>query len=82
MMTQTLKHTNHLQMNIRLVFDFCFKYETLIRFDSGQRTHHDLVLFRLGVQWYQPLYLMNVFLPPQGSGPEAGTRGGTLISPA
>ena len=56
-------------MSIRLVFDFCFKYETLIRFDSGQRTHHDLVLFRLGVQWYQPLYLMNVFLPPAGFRP-------------
>ena len=43
MMTQTsLKHTNHLQMNIRLMFDSCFKYETLIGFDFGQRmTHRD-----------------------------------------
>ena len=42
MMTQTLKHTNHLQMNICLMFDSCFKYETLIRFDFGQRmTHRD-----------------------------------------
>ena len=43
MMTQTsLKHTNHLQMNIRLMFDSCLKYETLIRFDFGQRmTHRD-----------------------------------------
>ena len=42
MMTQTSKHTNHLQMNIRLMFDSCFKYETLIRFDFGQRmTHRD-----------------------------------------
>ena len=42
MMTQTLKHTNHLQMNIRLMFDACFKYETLIRLDFGQRmTHRD-----------------------------------------
>ena len=41
-MTQTSKHTNHLQMNIRLMFDACFKYETLIRFDFGQRmTHRD-----------------------------------------
>ena len=43
MMTQT---SNHLQMNIRfscrLMFDSCFKYETLIRFDFGQRmTHRD-----------------------------------------
>ena len=29
-------------MNIRLMFDSCFKYETLIRFDFGQRmTHRD-----------------------------------------
>ena len=42
MMTQTLKNTSHLQMNIRLMFDACFKYETLIRFDFGQRmTHRD-----------------------------------------
>ena len=42
MMTQTSKHTNYLQMNIRLMFDSCFKYETLIRFDFGQRmTHRD-----------------------------------------
>ena len=42
MMTQTLKHTNHLQMNIRLMFDACFKYKTLICFDFGQRmTHRD-----------------------------------------
>ena len=40
MMTQTLKHTNLLQMNIRLMFDSCFKYETLIRFDFGQRMIH------------------------------------------
>ena len=40
MMTQTLKHTNHLQMNIRLMFESCFKYETLIRFDFGQRMTH------------------------------------------
>ena len=42
MMTQTLKNTNHLLMNIRLMFDSCFKYETLIRFDFGkQMTHRD-----------------------------------------
>ena len=45
MMTQTLKNTSHLQTNIRfsrLMFDSCFKYETLIRFDFGQRmTHRD-----------------------------------------
>ena len=30
-------------MNIRLMFDSCFKYETLIRFDFGKRmTHRDL----------------------------------------
>ena len=46
-MTQTLKHTNHLQMNIRVVFDFCFKYETLIRFDFGQRTHRDLRIIQV-----------------------------------
>ena len=40
MMTQTLKNTNHLQMNIRLMFDACFKHETLIRFDVGQRMTH------------------------------------------
>ena len=40
MMTQTLKHTNHLQMNIRLMFDSCFKYETLIGFDFRQRMTH------------------------------------------
>ena len=29
-------------MNIRLMFDSCFKYETLIRFDFGkQMTHSD-----------------------------------------
>ena len=29
-------------MNIRLMFDACFKYETLIRFDFGQpMTHGD-----------------------------------------
>ena len=27
-------------MNIRLMFDSCFKYETLIRFDFGQRMTH------------------------------------------
>ena len=45
MMTQTLKNTSHLQTNIRfsrLMFDSCFKYEPLIRFDFGQRmTHRD-----------------------------------------
>ena len=45
MMTQTLKNTSHLQTNIRfsrLMFDSCFKYETLIRFDFGkQMTHRD-----------------------------------------
>ena len=46
MMTQTLRtqtgDTNHLQMNIRLMYNSCFKYETLIRFDFGQRmTHRD-----------------------------------------
>ena len=35
-----LKHTNYLQMNLRLMFDSCFKYETLIRFDFGQRMTH------------------------------------------
>ena len=40
MMTQTLKDTNHLQMNIRLMFDSCFKYETLIRFDFGKQMTH------------------------------------------
>ena len=30
-------------MNIRLMFDSCYKYETLIRFDFGKRmTHRDL----------------------------------------
>ena len=41
MMTQTLRtqtgDTNHLQMNIRLMYNSCFKYKTLIRFDFGQR---------------------------------------------
>ena len=42
MMTQTLKNRSHLQMNIRLMFDSCFKCETLIGFDFGQRmTHRD-----------------------------------------
>ena len=27
-------------MNIRLMFESCFKYETLIRFDFGQRMAH------------------------------------------
>ena len=34
-------------MNIRVVFDFCFKYETLIRFDFGQRTHRDLRIIQV-----------------------------------
>ena len=63
MMTQTsLKHTNHLQMNIRLMFDSCFKYETLIRFDFGQRmTHRDrrIIQVRRSVV---PTPLMSVFL--------------------
>ena len=37
-----VKAHNHLQMKILLIFDSCFKYETLIRFDFGQRmTHRD-----------------------------------------
>ena len=35
-----VKARNHLQMNILLMFDSCFKYETLIRFDFGQRMTH------------------------------------------
>ena len=35
-----VKAHNHLQMNIRLMFDSCFKYETLIRFDFGKQMTH------------------------------------------
>ena len=61
LMTQTLKHTNHLQMNIRLVFDFCFKYETLIRFDFGQQTHRDWCIIQVR-RSVVPTPLMSVFL--------------------
>ena len=62
MMTQTLKHTNHLQMNIRLMFESCFKYETLIRFDFGQRmTRRDRrIILAKGSVLTTPL--MSVFL--------------------
>ena len=62
MMTQTSKHTNHLQMNIRLMFDSCFKFETLIRFDFGQRiTHRDRRIIQArGSMLTTPL--MSVFL--------------------
>ena len=62
MMTQTLKNTNHLQMNIRLMFDSRFKYETLIRFDFGQRmTHRDRCIIQArGSVLTTPL--MSVFL--------------------
>ena len=62
MMTQTLKHTNHLQMNIRLMFDSCLKYETLIRFDFGQRmTHRDWRIIQAKGSVLTTL-LMSVFL--------------------
>ena len=49
-------------MNLRLMFDSCFKYETLIRFDFGQRmTHGDrrIIQARRSVV---PFPLMSVFL--------------------
>ena len=61
MMTQTLKHTNHLQMNIRLMLDSCFKYETLIGFDFGQRTHRDRRIIQ-AIGSVVPTPLMIVFL--------------------
>ena len=62
MMIQTLKNTSHLQTNIRLMFDSCFKYETLIRFDFGQRmTHRDRRIIQAkGSMLTTPL--MSVFL--------------------
>ena len=62
MMTQALKHTNHLQMNIRLMFDSCFKCQTLIRLDFGQRmTHPDRRIIQAkGSMLTTPL--MSVFL--------------------
>ena len=57
-----VKAHNHLQMNILLIFDSCFKYETLIRFDFGQRmTHRDRRIIQArGSVLTTPL--MNVFL--------------------
>ena len=38
-----------------MMFDSCFKFETLIRFDFGQRmTHRDRRIFRLGISAKNP----------------------------
>ena len=49
-------------MNIRLMFDSCFKYETLVRFDFGQRmTHRDRRIIQAG-ESVVTTPLMSVFL--------------------